>query len=62
MHGFEVSWIFFDDLFEVNPLLEYSCILVGGGRMIVFDELVKLAVEQFDLLLGAFVDFGNPIH
>lgn len=62
MHGFEVGGIVCDELFEAGPLLEHWCILVGGGRVVFFDELVELSVEQLYFVLGPFVDLTTPIH
>lgn len=62
MHGFEVGGVLLYELLEVGPFFEHHAVLAGAGCVVLLDEFVELAVEQFDLLLGAFVDLGIPVH
>ena len=62
MHGFEVSWIFVDQLFEICPLPEDPRVLNIRAAMILLDKFVKRAVEQLYFLFCALVHFITPIH
>ena len=63
MQRFQVVWVLLYHALEVFPLLHDILVLRAGARLVAIDdEPIKLLEQHLDLLLGAVVHLGTPLH